>query len=94
MADNVKTLQANIDTKADKATVDAEIAKIDFTPYAKSADVAKDLQGYTTTADLTKLLAGKRDIADSYSRDELDKSFCSCRLTRAVRLAQIRLLSY
>lgn len=75
MADNVKTLQANIDTKADKATVDAEIAKIDFTPYAKSADVAKDLQSYTTTADLTKLLAGKRDIADSYSRDELDKKF-------------------
>ena len=75
VADNVKTLQANIDTKADKATVDAEIAKIDFTPYAKSADVAKDLQGYTTTADLTKLLAGKRDIADSYSRDELDKKF-------------------
>lgn len=75
VADNVKTLQANIDTKADKATVDTEIAKIDFTPYAKSADVAKDLQGYTTTADLTKLLAGKRDIADSYSRDELDKKF-------------------
>ena len=75
VADNVKTLQANIDTKADKATVDAEIAKIDFTPYAKSADVAKDLQGYTTTADLTKLLAGKRDIADSYSRAELDKKF-------------------
>ena len=75
VADNVKTLQANIDTKADKATIDAEIAKIDFTPYAKSADVAKDLQGYTTTADLTKLLAGKRDIADSYSRDELDKKF-------------------
>lgn len=75
VADNVKTLQANIDTKADKATVDAEIAKIDFTPYAKSADVAKDLQSYTTTADLTKLLAGKRDIADSYSRDELDKKF-------------------
>ena len=75
VADNVKTLQANIDTKADKATVDAEIAKIDFTPYAKSADVAKDLQGYTTTADLTKLLADKRDIADSYSRDELDKKF-------------------
>ena len=75
VADNVKTLQANIDTKADKATIDAEIAKIDFTPYAKSADVAKDLQGYTTTTDLTKLLAGKRDIADSYSRDELDKKF-------------------
>lgn len=75
VADNVKTLQANINTKANKATVDAEIAKIDFTPYAKSADVAKDLQGYTTTADLTKLLAGKRDIADSYSRDELDKKF-------------------
>ena len=75
VADNVKTLQANIDTKADKATVDAEIAKIDFTPYAKSADVDSKLKGYTNTADLTKLLTGKRDIADSYSRDELDKKF-------------------
>lgn len=73
VADNVKTLQANIDTKADKATVDAEIAKIDFTPYAKSADVANKLQNYTTTVDLNKLLAGKEDAGTSYSKAELDK---------------------
>ena len=73
VADNVKTLQANIDTKADKATVDAEIAKIDFTPYAKSADVANELQNYTTTVDLNKLLAGKEDAGTSYSKAELDK---------------------
>ena len=73
VADNVKTLQANIDTKADKATVDAEIAKIDFTPYAKSADVDSKLKGYTDTADLTKLLAGKADSDFSYSKAELDK---------------------
>lgn len=73
LADNVKTLQANIDTKADKATVDAEIAKIDFTPYAKSSDVANELQNYTTTVDLNKLLAGKEDAGTSYSKAELDK---------------------
>lgn len=73
VADNVKTLQANIDTKADKATVDAEIAKIDFAPYAKSADVANELQNYTTTVDLNKLLAGKEDAGTSYSKAELDK---------------------
>ena len=73
VADNVKTLQANIDTKADKATVNAEIAKIDFTPYAKSADVDSKLKGYTDTADLTKLLAGKADSDFSYSKAELDK---------------------
>lgn len=73
VANSVKQLQAVIDSKADKSVVDAEIAKIDFTPYAKTVDVNSKLAGYTTTADLTKLLAGKRDISDSYSRAELDK---------------------
>lgn len=73
VANSVKQLQAGIDSKADKSVVDAEIAKIDFTPYAKTVDVNSKLAGYTTTADLTKLLAGKRDISDSYSRAELDK---------------------
>lgn len=70
---SVKQLQSGIDSKADKSVVDAEIAKIDFTPYAKTIDVESKLSGYTSTADLTKLLAGKRDITDSYSRAELDK---------------------
>lgn len=73
VANSVKQLQSSIDSKADKSVVDAEIAKIDFTPYAKTVDVNSKLAGYTTTADLTKLLAGKRDISDSYSRAELDK---------------------
>lgn len=73
VANSVKQLQAGIDSKADKSVVDAEIAKIDFTPYAKTVDVNSKLASYTTTADLTKLLAGKRDISDSYSRAELDK---------------------
>lgn len=75
VANSVKQLQSSIDSKADKSVVDAEIAKIDFTPYAKTVDVNSKLAGYTTTADLTKLLAGKRDISDSYSRAELDKKF-------------------
>lgn len=70
---SVKQLQAGIDSKADKSVVDAEISKIDFTPYAKTVDVDSKLAGYTTTVDLTKLLASKRDISDSYSRAELDK---------------------
>lgn len=73
VANSVKQLQAGIDSKADKSVVDAEIAKIDFTPYAKTVDVNSKLSGYTSTADLTKLLAGKRDISDSYSRAELDE---------------------
>ncbi len=73
VANSVKQLQAGIDSKADKSVVDAEIAKIDFTPYAKSADVANELQNYTTTVDLNKLLAGKEDAGTSYSKTELDK---------------------
>lgn len=71
----LSNLQALIEGKVDKATVDAEIAKIDFTPYAKKTDVDSSLKSYTTTADLIKLLANKRDITDSYSRAELDKKF-------------------
>ena len=75
LADYAKKADVNsaLDTKADKATVDAEIAKIDFAPYAKSADVANELQNYTTTVDLNKLLAGKEDAGTSYSKAELDK---------------------
>lgn len=70
---SVKQLQSGIDSKADKSVVDAEIAKIDFTPYAKTVDVDSKLSGYTSTADLTKLLAGKANAVDVYSRSELDK---------------------
>lgn len=104
MENSVKFLQDKIDEKADKSVVDAEIAKIDFapyaktadvnaelatkadaktvsdaiskidfTPYAKTADVDNKLDSYTTTAALTKLLAGKADIGTSYSKAELDK---------------------
>lgn len=73
VANSVKQLQAGIDSKADKSVVDAEIAKIDFTPYAKTADVVSELQNYTTTVDLNKLLAGKEDAGTSYSKAELDK---------------------
>ena len=56
-----------IATKADKATVDAEISKIDFTPYAKTADVNKQIKTVTD-------LANSKVSADySYSKAELDK---------------------
>ena len=71
--DAFSSRDATIATKADKATVDAEIAKIDFTPYAKTVDVDSKLSGYTSTADLTKLLNAKANTVDVYSRSELDK---------------------
>ena len=73
VASDVKTLTDSIATKADAKTVNDAISKIDFTPYAKSADVDSKLKGYTDTADLTKLLAGKADSDFSYSKAELDK---------------------
>lgn len=42
--DAFSSRDATIATKADKATVDAEISKIDFTPYAKTADVNKEIK--------------------------------------------------
>ena len=58
---------ATIATKADKATVDAEIAKIDFTPYAKTADVNNEIK---TVTDLANSKVG---TDYSYSKAELDK---------------------
>lgn len=58
---------ATIDTKADKATVDAEIAKIDFTPYAKTVDVD------TKIKDVSDVVATKVGTDYSYSKAELDK---------------------
>lgn len=78
VANDVKTLQDNINAKADAQTVSDAISKIDLTPFAKTADVNSALSGKadkTTIDSINKALASKRDITDSYSRDELDKKF-------------------
>ena len=71
-------VQAELDTKANTT---------DLAPFARSVDVNKQIEGVNTAvtnanskeqADLetiNKALATKRDIADSYSKDELDKKF-------------------
>ncbi|MCT7773550.1 hypothetical protein ERD32_01250 [Lactobacillus crispatus] len=65
--DAFSSRDATIATKADKATVDAEISKIDFTPYAKTADVNKEIK---TVTDLANTKVG----ADySYSKAQLDE---------------------
>lgn len=65
--DAFSSRDATIATKADKATVDAEISKIDFTPYAKTADVNKEIKTVTDLANT------KVDATYSYSKAELDK---------------------
>lgn len=57
-------LTAKIDTKADKATVDEEIGKIDFSPYARIVDV------YSKT-DANKLLDTKADKTALNSYDTI-----------------------
>lgn len=54
-------LTTQIETKADKATVDGEISKIDFTPYAKTADVDDKL---ATKADQTALDTTNKSVSD------------------------------
>lgn len=73
-------LIALIDTKADKQTVDDEISKIDFTPYAKTVDLDQKLEAYDKITDVddkikkvTDLANSKVDATYSYSKDELDK---------------------
>lgn len=63
----VKTLNDAINTKADKATVDAEIAKIDFTPYAKTADVSEQIKAVSDE------VATKVGADYSYSKAQLDE---------------------
>lgn len=78
VANDVKTLTDSIATKADAQTVSDAISKIDLTPFAKTADVNSALSGKADKATIdaiNKALASKRDITDSYSRDELDKKF-------------------
>lgn len=73
VAASVKSLTDSIATKADAKAVNDAISKIDFTPYAKTADVDSKLQGYTNTVALTKLLDVKANAVDVYSKTELDK---------------------
>ena len=63
----VKTLNDAINTKADKATVDAEISKIDFTPYAKTADVSEQIKAVSDE------VATKVGADYSYSKAQLDE---------------------
>lgn len=65
--DAFSSRDATIATKADKAVVDAEIAKIDFTPYAKTVDVD------TKIKDVSDVIATKVGTDYSYSKAELDK---------------------
>lgn len=80
LADYAKTadVQAKLDTKANTT---------DLAPFAKSTDVDKQIENVnnavtnatnTEQANIDKInkaLATKRDITDSYSKDELDKKF-------------------
>lgn len=80
LADYAKTadVQAKLDTKANTT---------DLAPFAKSTDVNKQIENVnnavtnatnTEQANIDKInkaLATKRDITDSYSKDELDKKF-------------------
>ena len=71
-------VQAELDTKANTT---------DLAPFARSVDVNKQIEGVSTAvtnasnteqADIDKInkvLATKRDITDSYSKDQLDKKF-------------------
>ncbi|MBI1713329.1 pyocin knob domain-containing protein [Lactobacillus crispatus] len=65
----VKTLNDAINTKADKATVDAEIGKIDFTPYAKTVDVDSKVK---TVTDLANTKDSTADV-DAKIKDVTDK---------------------
>ena len=58
---------ATIATKADKAVVDAEISKIDFTPYAKTADVSEQIKAVSDE------VATKVGADYSYSKAQLDE---------------------
>ena len=65
--DAFSSRDATIATKADKATVDAEIAKIDFTPYAKTADVDTKINA------VSDVVATKVGADYSYSKAQLDE---------------------
>lgn len=62
--DALSSRDTAIATKADKATVDSEISKIDFTPYAKTADVNAELATKADQAAVTRDLATKASNTD------------------------------
>lgn len=75
----IKAVNDAVATKADKATVDAEIGKIDFTPYAKAADVDAKVKTVTDLAntkasqtDLDHLNIVKADKSSTYTKTEVD----------------------
>lgn len=83
---DVKSLNDLIATKADAETVNNAISKIDFTPYAKSVDVNKQVsdlsnQEKADIASVNKALAGKQDAGYSYSKAELDKKLLAMSTT-------------
>lgn len=67
--DSLNKLSQTVDTKADKATVDAEIGKIDFTPYAKTVDVDSKVK---TVTDLANTKDSTADV-DAKIKDVTDK---------------------
>ena len=66
----IKAVNDAVATKADKATVDAEISKIDFTPYAKTVDV--DAKVKTVTDLANQLNNNKADKANTYTKTDVD----------------------
>lgn len=77
--DSLNKLSQTVDTKADKAAVDAEIGKIDFTPYAKTVDVDAKVKTVTDLAntkasqtDLDHLNIVKADKSDTYTKNDVD----------------------
>lgn len=86
LTSDVKSLNDLIATKADAETVNNAIGKIDFTPYAKSVDVNKQVsdlsnQEKADIASVNKALAGKQDAGYSYSKAELDKKLLAMSTT-------------
>ncbi|WP_103661427.1 hypothetical protein [Lactobacillus sp. HT06-2] len=71
ISDAKQELSEQIDTKADKATVDDAIAKIDFTPYAKTVDVDTAL---ATKADKDAVDAELATKADTTALADYDKT--------------------
>ena len=75
----IKAVNDAVATKADKATVDAEISKIDFTPYAKTVDVDAKVKTVTDLANtkasqtaLDHLNIVKADKSSTYTKTEVD----------------------
>ena len=64
VAADVKQLTDSIATKADAKTVDDAIDKIDFTPYAKKADVQAELDTKANSTDVDAALDKKDDTTD------------------------------